>query len=60
MLSATAALVVLDCPRKMSVRRLVQWRLEPGEVAATIRWLCSQQSCALTGSVLHTAGGGTT
>jgi NAD(P)-dependent dehydrogenase (short-subunit alcohol dehydrogenase family) len=60
MLSATAALADLECPEKLSARQLVERQLEPGEVAATICWLCCAQSWAMTGSVLHTAGVGTT
>jgi NAD(P)-dependent dehydrogenase (short-subunit alcohol dehydrogenase family) len=60
MLSATAALPGLECLEKMSARQLVQSRLEPAEVAATICWLCSGQPCPLTAAVAHTAGGGTT
>jgi SDR family mycofactocin-dependent oxidoreductase len=60
MLSATAALYGLDGPEELSAHQLVERLLEPGEVAAAICWLCSEQSSAMTGSVLHVDGGFTT
>jgi SDR family mycofactocin-dependent oxidoreductase len=60
MLSATAALYGLDSPEELSAHQLVERLLEPGEVAAAICWLCSEQSSAMTGSVLHADGGLTT
>jgi SDR family mycofactocin-dependent oxidoreductase len=60
MLSATAALYGLDGPEELSAHQLVERLLEPGEVAAAICWLCSEQSSAMTGSVLHADGGFTT
>jgi SDR family mycofactocin-dependent oxidoreductase len=60
MLSATAALYGLDGPEELSAHQLVDRLLEPGEVAAAICWLCSEQSSAMTGSVLHVDGGFTT
>ena len=60
MLSATAALYGLDGPEELSAHQLVERLLEPDEVAAAICWLCSEQSSALTGSVLHADGGFTT
>ena len=60
MLSATAALYGLEGPEELSAHQLVERLLEPGEVAAAICWLCSEQSSAMTGSVLHADGGLTT
>jgi SDR family mycofactocin-dependent oxidoreductase len=60
MLSATAALYGLKDPEELSAHQLVERLLEPGEVAAAICWLCSEQSSAMTGSVLHADGGLTT
>jgi SDR family mycofactocin-dependent oxidoreductase len=60
MLSATAALYGLDSPEELSAHQLVERLLEPAEVAAAICWLCSEQSSAMTGSVLHADGGLTT
>ncbi len=60
MLSATAALYGLEGPEELSSHQLVERLLEPGEVAAAICWLCSEQSSAMTGSVLHADGGLTT
>jgi SDR family mycofactocin-dependent oxidoreductase len=60
MLAATAALYGLKGPEELSAHQLVDRLLEPGEVAAAICWLCSEQSSAMTGSVLHADGGLTT
>jgi SDR family mycofactocin-dependent oxidoreductase len=60
MLAATAALYGLEGPEELSAHQLVDRLLEPGEVAAAICWLCSEQSSAMTGSVLHADGGLTT
>jgi SDR family mycofactocin-dependent oxidoreductase len=60
MLSATAELYGLAGPEELSHHQLVERLLEPNEVAAAICWLCSEQSSAMTGSVLHADGGLTT
>jgi SDR family mycofactocin-dependent oxidoreductase len=60
MLSATAELYGLAGPEELSHHQLVERLLEPSEVAAAICWLCSEQSSAMTGSVLHADGGLTT
>jgi NAD(P)-dependent dehydrogenase (short-subunit alcohol dehydrogenase family) len=60
MLPATAALYGLQGPEELSAHQLVEWLLGPGNVAAPICWLCSEQSLSMTGSVLHTDGGLTT
>jgi SDR family mycofactocin-dependent oxidoreductase len=60
MLSATAALYGLEGPEELAHHQLVERLLEPAEVAAAICWLCSEQSSAMTGSVLHVDGGLTT
>ena len=60
MLSATAALYGLEGQEELSHHQLVERLLEPAEVAAAICWLCSEQSSAMTGSVLHADGGLTT
>lgn len=59
MLLASAVLYDLEGPEDLSAQQLVAWLLEPGEVAAARCWLCCQQSCAMTGSVLPTDPGRT-
>jgi len=60
MLEATAALYGLESAEELSAHQLVGRLLAPSEVAASICWLCSEQSSAMTGSVLHADGGLTT
>ncbi len=57
-LNASAAIYGLDSPEAFvrhqpSLGRLI----EPSEVAALIRWLCSPESAAITGAVLAADGG---
>jgi len=60
MLAATARLYGLAGPEDLSGHQLVGRLLTPDEVAATVRWVCSEQSGAVTGTVLHADGGFTT
>lgn len=57
MLAATAALYDLTSAEDFSAHQLVERLLEPGEVAATVCWLCSEASSAITGTVVHADGG---
>lgn len=60
MLDATAALYGLSGTDPLTTGQLVGRALDAGEVAESVRWLCSPASAALTGSVLHADGGLTT
>lgn len=57
MLHATAALYGLDGVASLAEGHLVGRALDPVEVAATVRWLCSPNSGAVTGTVVHADGG---
>lgn len=57
MLGATAALYDLDSPEDFAEHQLVERLLEPEEIAAAVSFLCSPDSSAITGSVLHADGG---
>jgi len=57
MLDATAALYGLPDTDEFASSQLTEKLLEPAEVAAAVAWLCSAESSALTGSVLHADGG---
>lgn len=57
MLDASAALYDLDSVDDFAGHQLVDRVLEPAEVAATICWLCSPASSAITGTVVHADGG---
>ncbi|ASR34610.1 SDR family mycofactocin-dependent oxidoreductase [Prauserella marina] len=60
MLTATAALYDLTDVEEFAKHQLVGRLLEPDEIAATIAFLCSPDSSAITGSVIHADGGFTT
>ncbi|SEB30331.1 mycofactocin-coupled SDR family oxidoreductase [Streptomyces melanosporofaciens] len=57
MLDASARLYDLDSADGFAQHQLVGRLLEPAEVAATVCWLCSPDSAAITGSVVHADGG---
>lgn len=57
MLDATARLYDLDSPDDFAGHQLVERLLEPDEVAAAVCFLCSPESSAITGSVVHADGG---
>ncbi|MBB5156800.1 mycofactocin-coupled SDR family oxidoreductase [Saccharopolyspora phatthalungensis] len=57
MLTATAAYYDLPAAEEFSRHQLVERLLEPDEVAAAVCWLCSEQSSAITGTVVHADGG---
>lgn len=60
MLRATAELYGLDDTESLGAHQLVRRLLTPDEVAAAVAWLCSPESAAVTGSVVHADGGFTT
>ncbi|MEU3271548.1 mycofactocin-coupled SDR family oxidoreductase [Saccharomonospora sp. NPDC006951] len=60
MLTATAALYDLGDVEEFAGHQLVGRLLEPEEIAATVAFLCSPDSSAITGSVIHADGGFTT
>jgi SDR family mycofactocin-dependent oxidoreductase len=57
MLHATAALYGLADPEEFTSSHLTEELLEPAEVAAAVAWLCSPESAAVTGTVVHADGG---
>lgn len=57
MLDATAALYGVESVEAFTAHQLTERLIEPEQVAAAIAWLCSAESVAVTGSVLHTDGG---
>lgn len=57
MLDATADLYQLDDVEEFAQHQLVERLLDPDEVAAAVCWLCSTQSSAITGTVVHADGG---
>lgn len=57
MLDATASLYGLGSVEEFAAHQLTERLLDPEQVAAAIGWLCSAESAAVTGSVLHTDGG---
>jgi len=57
MLEAAASLYGLDDVEEFARHQLTERLLDPDEVAAPVGWLCSAESAAVTGSVLHTDGG---
>lgn len=57
MLRATADLYSLDSVDDLAGGQLIGRVLQPEEVAAAVRWLCSPDSVALTGTVVHADGG---
>ena len=57
MLAASADVYDLPDQDEFAGQQLIRRLLEPGEVAATIAWLCSAAASALTGAVLPVDGG---
>lgn len=57
MLDATAKLYELADVEEFAQHQLLERLLEPEEVAAAICWLCSPESSAITGTVVHADGG---
>ncbi|QUH01800.1 SDR family oxidoreductase [Saccharopolyspora erythraea] len=57
MLQATAELYDLPNVEEFSTHQFLDRLLEPEEVAAAVCWLCSPESSALTGTVVHADGG---
>lgn len=57
MLDATASLYGLGSVEEFAAHQLTERLLDPEQVAAAIGWLCSAESSAITGSVLHADGG---
>lgn len=57
MLDATADLYGLPDAASFSGHQLTERLLDPDEVAAAIEFLCSPQSSAITGTVVHADGG---
>lgn len=57
MLSATAGIYAMTDVEAFAERQAVRRLLEPAEIAAAVRWLCSPESSALTGAVIEVDGG---
>lgn len=57
MLDATAELYHLDSVETFAEHQPVDRLLDPDEVAAVVSWLCSADSSAVTGTVIHADGG---
>ncbi|MGI8305864.1 SDR family oxidoreductase [Saccharopolyspora sp. ASAGF58] len=57
MLCATAKLYGLADPEELAQHQLVRRLLAPEEVAEAVAWVCSPESAAVTGSVVHADGG---
>lgn len=57
MLAATARLYDLEGVDEFATHQLVDRLLEPDEVAAAVCFLCSPESSAITGTVVHADGG---
>jgi SDR family mycofactocin-dependent oxidoreductase len=57
MLAATARQYGLDSPATFGGQQLVDRLLSADEVAAAVCWLCSADSGAVTGTVVHADGG---
>ena len=57
MLAATASLYDLSDVDEFARHQLTERILEPDEVAAVVEFLCSPESSAITGTVVHADGG---
>lgn len=57
MLSATADLYELSDVEQFAEHQLTDGVLDPDEIAATVAFLCSRDSSAITGTVVHADGG---
>lgn len=57
MLEATARCYELDDVEQFAQHQLTERLLDPDEVAATVCFLCSPESSAITGTVVHADGG---
>ncbi|WP_227981412.1 mycofactocin-coupled SDR family oxidoreductase [Nocardia spumae] len=57
LLTETARLYDLDAVDDFATHQLLDRILEPDEVARVVAWLCSPESAAVTGSVVHADGG---
>ncbi|MEV5975224.1 mycofactocin-coupled SDR family oxidoreductase [Streptomyces sp. NPDC051921] len=57
MLDASAALYDLPDVEEFARHQAVERLLEPDEIAAAVCWLCSEDSSAVTGTVLRADGG---
>lgn len=60
MLTESARIYGLESVASFADHQLTGRLLDPDEIAATICWLCSPESSAITGSVVHADGGFTT
>jgi len=57
MLAASAQLYGLSDINEFAQHQLIERILDPVEVAAVVGWLCSAESSAITGTVVHADGG---
>jgi SDR family mycofactocin-dependent oxidoreductase len=57
MLDASAAVYGLESAAVLATHHRIERLIEPDEVAATIAWICSRDSSAVTGAVLSVDGG---
>ena len=57
MLDATAGLYALPASDAFAEHSRLQRLLEPEEIAAVVRWLCSPESSGVNGAVLAVDGG---
>jgi NAD(P)-dependent dehydrogenase (short-subunit alcohol dehydrogenase family) len=57
MLDASAAVYDLGATSEFATHHLLGRLLDPGEVAALVRWLCSEPAGGVTGALLPVDGG---